>query len=641
MKFETPGISLSKKNILVIGSITLSAYFVITLWNFWSTFIDALGFNATVFILATAILFLTSQGITLWKHQFAWIIPIALISLSFSLWENPYLKVINVLLLPFILSVVFNYALNQKKIIDAKFIVLSVAGRIALLLKLKESVRLIFGRLSTTGEEKKGMFSKIILGLSLFAILALVVFIPLLSSADPEFATLMKGILDWFHSILSFRYMGRIVFAVLASIFLISYFLSFNEEGVTDADKQTLPKNQPLDPVISGIVLGGVLTLYLIFIGMQFSRLWISQLPLNFHTTEQLVKSGFWQLFILSVINIIFFFGYFKRTNTTVQSILKVFTIASFLLLVSAAHRMFLYVFFYGLSYEKFFASYTVIYCAILFIWLIYQLFTDRESNLFKYLMFSLLWMYAIATVLPIERIIFSFNANASHRSDSRIKMNELQMLSYDALPLVATYRKDEKWQREWCYWAERKIRTVEKKKWYEKNLANFANIQTPEIWKTGECDLVEERPMQFEPVPTPPKDIRKIHKEKDFSFQVKYPNEGWRLIKIFDYEKNKGKGVHIYKDEGSDVTIQPLGMRKLAIDNRTKPTISKCGGTLDGGKTVWENPDGSGMISIKLSSYPKSWSNDHAIEARYTKDTKKEVEAILESITLATSEKN
>jgi hypothetical protein len=81
--------------------------------------------------------------------------------------------------------------------------------------------------------------------------------------------------------------------------------------------------------------------------------------------------------------------------------------------------------------------------------------------------------------------------------------------------------------------------------------------------------------------------------------------------------------------------------MRKLTIDNRIKPTISKCGGTLNEEKTVWENPDGSGMISIKLSSYPKSWSNDHAIEARYTKDTKKEVEAILESITLVTPEKN
>lgn len=640
MKFETPGISLSRNNILIIGSITLSVYFVIALWNFWSRFIDALGFNATVFILGTALLFLVFQGIPRWKHQFAWIIPVALISLSFSLWENPYLKVINVLLLPFILSVVFNYALNQKKIIDAKFIVFSIMGRITLLLKLKESVRLIFGRFSAA-QEKKKLFSKIMLGLSLFAILALVVFIPLLSSADPEFATLMKGILDWFHDVLSFRYMERIVFAAVATIFLISYFLSFNEENPTDANEQTLPKNQPLDPVISGIVLGGVLTLYLIFIGMQFSRLWISQLPFDFHTTEQLVKSGFWQLFILSIINIVFFFGYFKKTNTAVQSILKVFTLASFLLLVSAAHRMFLYVFFYGLSYEKFFASYTVIYCAILFLWLIYQLFTDRESNLFKYLMFSLLWMYAIATVLPIERIIFSFNANASHRSDSRIKMNELQMLSYDALPLAATYSKDTKWQKEWCYWAERKIRTVEKKKWYEKNLANFTDIQTPEIWKSGECELPEERPMQFETVPTPPRDTHKIHRETDFSFQVKYPNEGWKIIKIFDYEKNKGKGVHIYKDEGSDVTIQPLGMRKLTIDNRIKPTISECSGTLNGEKTVWENPDGSGMISIKLSSYPNSWSDDHAIEARYTKDTKKAVEAILESITLVTPEKN
>lgn len=632
MKFETPEIPSSKNNTLVIGSIALSAYFVIAIWNFWSTFIDALGFNATILTLGTVLLFLVSQGVTHWKNQYTWIIPIVLIATSFSLWENPYLKIINVLLLPLVLSVAFNYALNPKRIINVKFVIFSLIERILLFLRLGESVHLIFGKLYATKENRGRLFYKVIVGFFLFAILALTVFIPLLSSADPQFATLMKGVLDWFSDLLSFRYMGRIIFAALASLFLISYFLSFEKKGSVEIESQSPTQKHSLDSVISGIVLGGILSLYLIFIAIQFSHLFVDQLPSDFRTTEQLVKSGFWQLITLSIINIIFFFGYFKKTNPFVQTILKAFIIASLLLLVSAGHRVFLYVFFYGLSYEKFFASYTVIYCVFLFVWLSYQLFADRERNLFKYLLFSLLWMYAVATVIPVERIIFTFNASASRQHDSRIDMDELRMLSYDALPLAATYRKDAEWQKNWCYWANREIHRVEKKKWYEKNLANFSTISVPKFWKTGECPEDEESVTPLEPSYSLLEDTQKEYNDADFSFLVLYPEE-WKVVRIFDYEKNETKGIHLYKNAGSDVTIQPRGISKLTIDPRIKPTVTEFSGGIQGKKTVWENPDGSGMISIKLSSYPKSWNNEHAIEARYTKETKKEVEDILKSI--------
>lgn len=633
MKLESSVVSFSRNNILVIGSITLSVFFVIALWNFWFLFTDALGFNMTAFLLGTVLIFLTSQGITNWKKQFVWSIPIILIATSFSLWENPYLKIISLLLLPFIVSVSFNYALSPKSILDVKFILLSIFERITLVLKIPESLRLIFGGFYQVEEQNKKILYKIGIGLFLFAILALSVFIPLLSSVDPQFAKLTKGILDWFYELLSFRYMGRIIFATLASVFLISYFLSF-EKRTLPTDNQPTTKNQLIDPVISGIVLGGVLSLYLIFIAIQFSHLFVGQLPFDFRTTEQLVKSGFWQLITLSIINIIFFFSYFRKTHSIVQNILKAFTIASFLLLLSAGHRMFLYVFFYGLSYEKFFASYTVVYCSFLFLALAYQVFANRENNLFKQLLFSLLWMYSVATVLPIERIIFTFNANVSQRPDSRIDMDELMMLSYDALPLVETYRKDSEWQENWCHWANGEIRKVAKKEWYEKNLANFTTIKNPDIWKNWKCLRDEKPAMPIEALPSQMEDTQKKHyNDSEFSFQVFYPDKEWKVVRIFDYEKNDTRGIHIYKNAESDVTIQPLGIHKLAIDPRIKPTVTELSGEIQGKKTVWENPDGSGMISIQLSSYPKSWNSAHAIEAQYTKNTRKEVENILESI--------
>ena len=636
MKAETSKIAVSGKSMLVAGSFALSVYFVIALWNFWSTFVDALGFNSTVFILGFVLLFLASYGITNWKKHALWIVPVVLIALSFSLWENPYLKVINILLLPLIMSVVFSYALLSTKTIDMRFVILSIVERMTLILKLKAAVSLMCGRWRLTEGEDKKTLSRVALGLLLFSVLALTVFIPLLSSVDPQFAVLMQGILDWFYQALSFRYMGRIAFALVATVLIMGYILSFERQS-DDMNGRSLSRKTVLDPVISGIVLGGVLMIYGVFIVLQFPHLWMNQLPVDFQSTEQLVKSGFWQLLLLSVINIIFFFGYFKKTNVVVQDILKAFTIASFLLLISAGHRMFLYVFFYGLSYEKFFASYTVIYCAVLFAWLSYQLFFRRGGDLVKHLTFSLLWMYGIVTVMPVERIVFSFNAEMSRRPDSRIKMNELRMLSYDVLPLAATYRRDEGWQGDWCYWAEREMRTVARKKWYEKNLANFADIRIPESWKKTEgCVTLQERIIPSEPVL--PEDTRTLYNDADFSFKVKYPNKEWQIIRLFDFEKNQKKGIHLYKNEKTDVSIQPIGNARLAIDRSIKPSITRLSGHLAGIKTVWETSGGNGMIVIKLDSYPKSWNGEHAIEARYTRDTKKTVEDILES--LAFSEK-
>lgn len=631
MKVETSKIVVSGRSMLVAGSFALSVYFVIALWNFWSTFVDALGFNSTVFILGFALLFLISYGITSWKKHALWIVPVVLIALSFSLWENPYLKVISILLLPLIMSVVFSYSLLSTRTIDIRFVVLSIVERMTLFFKLKAAVSLVCGRWRLTEGENKKVLSRVALGILLFSILALTVFIPLLSSVDPQFAVIMQGILDWFYQVLSFRYMGRIAFASVATVLIISYFLSF-EKRSEDVNGQSLPQKTVLDPVISGIVLGGVLMMYVIFIALQLPYLWMNQLPVDFQSTEQLVKSGFWQLLLLSAINIIFFFGYFKKTTAGVQNILKAFTVASFLLLISAGHRMFLYVFFYGLSYEKFFASYTVIYCAILFAWLSYQLLFRRGGDLVKHLIFSLLWMYGIATVMPVERIIFSFNEEMSRRPDSRIKMNELRMLSYDVLPLAATYHGDAEWQGDWCYWAEREMRTVARKKWYEKNLANFADIRIPESWNKNEgCATPQEQTTPSEPVL--PEDTRTLYNDTDFSFQVKYPNKGWQIIRLFDFEKNQKKGIHLYKDEKTDVSIQPIGNVRLAIDRSIKPIATRLSGHITGVKTVWETSGGNGMIVIKLDSYPKSWNGEHAIEARYTRDTKKTVEGILESL--------
>jgi len=624
-----------KKNILVFGSLFLAIYFVIFVWNFWSELIYALGFNLTIFILGFLFLFFSATKINAFKKNYFWVMPIILIAISFSLWENPFLKVINLLILPFLLSIFFAYSLTVSRELNFRFIFLSIMERILILTKIKEAIALFFDQINIAKGDKLKIFVRITFGILLFAVLALTIFIPLLSAADPDFAKMVDGIMKWFHKIISFRYLNRIIFAIIANFAIISYILSFRKK-VTNEKVENSKEKKLIDPIISGIVLGGVLVLYLLFLFTQISHLWVNQLPINFSETERLVKSGFWQLFLLSMMNILFFFGYFRKTNNIVQNILKIFIVASLLLLFSAGYKMFLYVFYYGLSYEKFFASYAVIYFAVIFVWLLVQLFNNKEKNIFKFLVFSFLWMYSVLTIMPVERIIFSVNEKLSLRADSRINLNELQMLSYDVLPMVIAHSNDEEWKSDWCRWEHHKISVNNRKKWYEKNISNFSQIKYLEYWKftCSENNSINSNNKEGNqaPVSETPKDDRKNYTNEKFYFSVKYPNQGWKIVNIFDMEKNRNEGTAVYKDALTRVSVLPL--------NNTDKIYSDAGAVfsevtingISGKKRVWKTDDGYFLI-IQLMSYPENWEKNHIISAQYTDETKEDVEKIIDSI--------
>jgi hypothetical protein len=190
--------------------------------------------------------------------------------------------------------------------------------------------------------------------------------------------------------------------------------------------------------VTIGIILTGILALYILFILVQIKTLFTNALPIDFAQTENLVKTGFWQLFALTVLNIFFFAGIYKKSTKIIQGILAVFTFSSLLLIISAAQRVYLYVTDYGLSYEKFFAFYTVVYCGIVFVWfLLLFIGRDRDINIIRKLVFMALWMYAITTVMPLDSIIFSTNLRLTQQPKSRVNINDLTMLGFDTLPLV------------------------------------------------------------------------------------------------------------------------------------------------------------------------------------------------------------
>lgn len=464
-------------------SLLLSLFWVIFLWNFWSQGIYALGINAFIFFILLLVFINTAiiEKKIFNKSNLSWLIPIVFIIMGLAIYDNPFIKVFNIPILPLLATIFINYSFlknHQKKYWDIPMLFNLFSRVFTPFTKFKKSAE-DHDQMIKMSNKPANILKKIILGLAAFISLALLIIIPLLSSADPEFAQRLGDVYQWLTSIVSASLMIKILFFYILSLFLYAVFLAWqNPVDIKDQEES----NKKLDSIISGIVIGGILLLYLLFLWLQLKRLWVSDLPNDFKGVETLVKSGFWQLILLSIINIIILFFTYRKTNKLVQGILTFFTIASLLLLASAGYHMFLYVAFYGLSYEKFFASYTVLYCAILFIYLIIILSTRRRLNIIKFVVFLFLWMYGFLNILPVEQIILRSNIALAKNENSRINIDESKILSADVLSYVEKneskdfikINRDNDKVVDWSEWLEKQQNIVKNKKWYELNINNI-----------------------------------------------------------------------------------------------------------------------------------------------------------------------
>lgn len=458
---------------LLAWSIGLAAFWVVFLWGFfeWGPFV--LGVNTTVFLLLLLGLLgnVFPADRPMWsKRQWAWLVPFVLIAVSYALYGSPVTKAINIPLVP-ILGVVFvTYALLGRS--DARwgwgflqmFVVRAFAWLGALGGAIREYSQALFGK--GTGSNAR----RAIAGVVLFLVIAVIVVLPLLSSADAQFKTMVQPLLDFLGRLASVETLWRVVVGVIIAIFSLSLALAWrNRPEVRESDS-----GKRVDSIVSGIVIGGIFLVYALFLIIQLKRLWVAELPIDFSETEILVKSGFWQLFALSIINGLIFLATYGKTNQLVQRLLAAFTVASLLLVFSAAWRMALYVTFYGFSHEKFFAGYTVLFAIIFFCWLVFQFFGDKRRDLVKFAAFLFLWMFALVCVFPIEQFIARANTALSGRPDSRIELFEMTMLSTDVLEYIEQRQNDPRFSG-WEEWIEKQQQELSKKAWYEATVSDIA----------------------------------------------------------------------------------------------------------------------------------------------------------------------
>jgi len=187
-----------------------------------------------------------------------------------------------------------------------------------------------------------------------------------------------------------------------------------------------------------------------------------------------MAKSGFWQLFLLAVLNVGLFFVVYKKTGRTAQWVLRAFIVASSLLMVSAAWKVWLYSYTFGLSYEKYFACYTAVFALGVLVYLVIASFSIQRLNVVKVIAFAALWGYGIATVSPIEKLIFRANLYLAEQTDTRITVSQLTQLSLDIMGDVDDIHETKLAlnSEPWRQWRQQQRRKYCKRAWYEMNLS-------------------------------------------------------------------------------------------------------------------------------------------------------------------------
>ncbi|OHA35043.1 MAG: hypothetical protein A2928_04050 [Candidatus Taylorbacteria bacterium RIFCSPLOWO2_01_FULL_45_15b] len=475
----------------IVTSFILAIFVVTFMWGFWEKGPYALGVNFTLF-LGALILFFVSKlrtNSTYSKSDLAWIIPLLLMALSPALYENPFFKPFIIPGFTAVLAFFFAYSwMDKKNEIDWNvFFLVKIIGRLlSFFVYLKMLLLSFLASVFYKSESRYGMLKRIVGGVVLLLI-ALLIIVPILSSADPLFAEKLKPIYDFVANILGTAFIGKVIACVALATIILTSLLAWGRPNAVAESKA----GKPLDLLVTSIVLGGMFIVYLLFLWVQLDRLWVGALPFDFSETEELVKSGFWQLLFLTFINIAIFLTLYRRTPSAGQKLLGAFSIASILLLVSSAHRMILYVTYYGFSYEKFYASYSVLFCAVLFVWLVTRLFVAKKSNVVKFLAFQFLWMFALVSVFPVEEFILRSNMSLVKKEGSHIRLSEMSMLSSDVYNKIKEYEAkgllNEKIEAysvagenvdtnnttyDWSKWIGEREKELSDKEWYEYNLS-------------------------------------------------------------------------------------------------------------------------------------------------------------------------
>lgn len=410
-----------------------------------------LGISISIFYVMFMVFFLWSiRGKITFEKSFGFIIiiPILLLTLSYSIHSNSMLNSFNGIMIV-VLTTLSTVLIRYKNIKwDSKSIILKSLCRVisAAFENVLKPFIFIKGSMNFRNSGKKSINRNIIRGL-IISIPLLIVILMLLTSADMVFKNYIINISSVFENIKVGKIISHLLVVIMVFFIIFSYIWSFKYNYEEEA---AIKKNVLWEPVTVLTIIFMINIVYLLFSIVQFSYLYggaSNFLPLKF-TYSQYARKGFFELFAVTIINftiLLCCMKYIKTCNKVIKitanvllTLLIGFTVN---MLFSAHFKMSLYEQIYGFTYLRIFVHIFMVMLFMLFIVALAGIW-NRKMKLNKVLIVVVLIMYVLLNFVNVDKIIANKNIDIYYKTQ-KIDVLYLETLSYDAIPEIVRLKND------------------------------------------------------------------------------------------------------------------------------------------------------------------------------------------------------
>lgn len=280
---------------------------------------------------------------------------------------------------------------------------------------------------------------KIIKGL-IIAVPLLLVIVPLMMSADVVFMNMVEQIFDidkafdiLFGKFNILSFMFHIIFA-----FILFYGLT--KSLTHPGENLAFPVNKKSDAVTAITVTGIVGAIYGLFSFIQIRGILFSNVKLpEDYTYAQYAREGFFQLFILALINmvIVLFCASKYEYNKILNIILYFLCVFTYVMIFASAYKMIMYIEVYNLTFLRIMVLWALLVIAVIMAAVIRYIHSDNFS-LFKFGIIVTASLYLFIAFGKPDLIVAKYNLELGNQKN--VDWYYLEHLSCDAMPAIVSY---------------------------------------------------------------------------------------------------------------------------------------------------------------------------------------------------------
>ena len=263
------------------------------------------------------------------------------------------------------------------------------------------------------GEKKRnGKLIYVILGI-LVGVTLLSLILPLLISADEVFDQMLGGAFDWVVQVISQMILPtKLIFMMLKFLWGLMFFFAIYsavKNRKPQAEEKDLRTQEPVLAITALAVIGVV---YLLFCMVQISYLFTGgfTLPAEY-SYAGFARQGFFQLLFVSALNLLLALVtlILFRENKVLKIMLTFISACTYIMMISSACRMFLYIQAYQLTRLRVLVLFALLALAVLFAGVIRNIFQE-SFPLFRYSVAVVTVMYLVLSFSHMDAWIASYN---------------------------------------------------------------------------------------------------------------------------------------------------------------------------------------------------------------------------------------